>query len=99
MPNYSFKCTQCDTTFMKSMTFGSKELPACPKCRGKTQKIITAPSMIFKGSGFYKTDSNKQATAPAAKKDPAPATPTPASTSEKPKPQTNTNPPPHGTSA
>lgn len=57
MPNYDFKCTQCDTAFKKSMPYGSKELVPCPKCGGKTQRLITIPAMIFKGSGFYKTDS------------------------------------------
>ncbi|MBP9773713.1 MAG: hypothetical protein KBD00_03720 [Candidatus Peribacteraceae bacterium] len=99
MPNYSFKCTQCDTNFMKSMTFGSKELPACPKCRGKTQKIITAPSMIFKGSGFYKTDSNKQAAPASVKKDATPPVQTPAAAPQSPTSQTNTNSLSHGTTA
>lgn len=80
MPNYDFKCSACDMHFKKSLPYGSKELPACPKCKGKTQKILTPPMTIFKGSGFYKTDSRgpppaekaeekKPDTAPAAKTD------------------------------
>ena len=59
MPNYDFQCEKCEMTFKKSLPFGNKELPTCPKCKGKTRKIITPPAVLFRGSGFYKTDSSK----------------------------------------
>ncbi len=74
MPNYDFQCTACDLAFRKSLPFGSKDVPSCPKCKARSQKVVKPPMTIFKGSGFYKTDSvNKPpvSTTPAMKAEPA----------------------------
>lgn len=60
MPNYEFRCQSCQKQFMKSLPFGSKEVPACPVCMGATKRLISPPMVHFKGSGFYKTDSSEQ---------------------------------------
>lgn len=58
MPTFDFDCIDCSHTFEFSRPFGSKELPECPKCGSKkTEKMIHAPNIQFKGEGFYKTDS------------------------------------------
>lgn len=58
MPTFDFTCTACNTAFEKTMAFGAKGKPACPACKSKkTEKMISMPSVVFKGSGFYKTDS------------------------------------------
>ncbi len=58
MPTFDFTCTACKTVFEKTVAFGSKTKPACPECGSKkTEKMISMPSVVFKGSGFYKTDS------------------------------------------
>ncbi len=59
MPNYEFRCQSCNKQFMKSLPFGSKELPPCPVCNRVTKRLITPPMVHFKGSGFYKTDNAK----------------------------------------
>jgi putative FmdB family regulatory protein len=74
IPTFDFQCTACKEEFEKTLPFGSKAKPACPTCGSKkTEKLITMPSIAFKGSGFYKTDSSKRTEktvdAPAPKKE------------------------------
>ena len=60
MPPFDFLCTICNHTFEFSRPFGNTKQPKCPKCGSKqTEKQIAPPSIQFKGSGFYKTDSRK----------------------------------------
>jgi len=63
MPVYDFKCSKCDISFEKDLKMGFKDMPKCPKCESSKDvtKLISAPSgIIFKGSGFYKTDSRAE---------------------------------------
>jgi len=58
MPTYDFKCLKCGTVFEKRLPMGHKETPKCLDCgHHETQKMLSAPSIIFKGQGFYKTDN------------------------------------------
>ena len=57
MPTFDFRCTDCNITFEEKIPMGSTDLPACPKCAGAVEKLISPPAVIFKGDGFYKTDS------------------------------------------
>ena len=61
MPTFDFKCTKCDHTFEETIAFGSKKYPPCPSCSAKqVQKLVSSPAgIVFKGSGFYHTDSRK----------------------------------------
>jgi putative FmdB family regulatory protein len=76
MPTFDFQCQKCETIFEFSRAFGSKTIPACPACGSKrTQKLMTPPTIQFKGSGFYKTDSSRSHMPPkktpnTAKKEP-----------------------------
>lgn len=83
MPTFDFRCTGCSAVFEETLPFGSKKLPICPHCgKKKTEKLLTMPSISFKGTGFYKTDSQKKAAettvkpAEKAKETPKPSTPT-----------------------
>jgi putative FmdB family regulatory protein len=68
MPRFDFRCLACSSVFEESIPFGSKAFPKCPSCGKKTEKLLGAPPSIqFKGSGFYKTDS--RAAKPAPKQD------------------------------
>ena len=61
MPTYVYQCTACDYTFEKFQSFHDKPLHLCPECKKKSlKKIIHATGIIFKGPGFYKTDSRKK---------------------------------------
>ena len=56
MPNYEYKCKQCDHQFELWQEVGA-DAPACPECAAEVQKVFHPVRTIFKGSGFYITDS------------------------------------------
>ena len=62
MPTFDFSCTTCKKIFEATIPFQSKKYPACPFCGAqKVDKLISMPSgIVFKGKGFYKTDSAKK---------------------------------------
>ena len=60
MPIYEFLCLVCGSQF-QSLVMGAKEEEelVCPQCQGMAQRIFHSTPVIFKGSGFYVTDSRK----------------------------------------
>ncbi len=68
MPTYEYECCECELTFERKQRFDEEPIAMCPECQGKTRRIIHSVPIIFKGSGFYITDSRKStAPAPATK--------------------------------
>ena len=61
MPIYEFVCEDCDCVFDRLQKYDD-ENPACPECTGNTAKIISAPSFVLKGSGWYKDGYSKKPT-------------------------------------
>ncbi|WP_328406295.1 FmdB family zinc ribbon protein [Nocardia sp. NBC_00403] len=57
MPTYSYACTQCDNRFDIVQSFTDEALSVCPECSGKLRKLFNSVGIVFKGSGFYRTDS------------------------------------------
>ncbi|MGW6425429.1 FmdB family zinc ribbon protein [Nocardia sp. NPDC055053] len=57
MPTYSYACTQCDNRFDIVQSFSDDTLTECPQCTGKLRKLFNSVGIVFKGSGFYRTDS------------------------------------------
>ncbi|MET7771622.1 FmdB family zinc ribbon protein [Nocardia sp. NPDC005366] len=57
MPTYSYACTQCDNRFDIVQSFSDDALTVCDKCSGKLRKLFNSVGIVFKGSGFYRTDS------------------------------------------
>ncbi|MFE7800339.1 FmdB family zinc ribbon protein [Nocardia sp. NPDC057440] len=57
MPTYSYACTQCDNRFDVVQSFTDEALSVCPECSGKLRKLFNSVGIVFKGSGFYRTDS------------------------------------------
>ncbi|MFE9787422.1 FmdB family zinc ribbon protein [Nocardia salmonicida] len=57
MPTYSYACTQCDNRFDIVQSFSDDTLTECPQCSGKLRKLFNSVGIVFKGSGFYRTDS------------------------------------------
>ena len=75
MPTYQYACTACEHQFEAIQSFSDDSLTICPECKGEIRKVYTAVGVVFKGSGFYKTDSAKSN---STKTDSAPSTPAPA---------------------
>ncbi|CAM4207605.1 putative regulatory protein, FmdB family [Mycobacterium basiliense] len=59
MPTYSYACTQCADRFDVVQAFTDDALTTCQKCSGRLRKLFNAVGVVFKGSGFYRTDSRE----------------------------------------
>ncbi|MGZ5416173.1 MAG: FmdB family zinc ribbon protein [Nocardioides sp.] len=61
MPTYQYACTECDHAFEQFQSFSEDSLNVCPQCQGRLRKVFNAVGVVFKGSGFYRTDSRSDA--------------------------------------
>ena len=59
MPTYEYECERCSIRFELKRRFGENGEASCPQCQGKGRRLLSAVPIIFKGSGFYVTDSRK----------------------------------------
>ncbi len=68
MPNYEYRCTNCENQFEIWQEVGA-EPPPCPECQSEVKKVFRPLRTIYKGSGFYVTDlrAEKEKTASPAK--------------------------------
>lgn len=57
MPTYSYRCRDCDVAFDIQQSFDEDTLTECPQCSGTLRKLFNTVGVVFKGSGFYRTDS------------------------------------------
>ncbi|MHA6623437.1 FmdB family zinc ribbon protein [Pseudonocardia sp. DLS-67] len=57
MPTYQYACTACDHRFEAVQSFTDASLTDCPACSGPLRKVFSSVGIVFKGSGFYRTDS------------------------------------------
>ena len=88
MPTYEYACRDCGHNFDIVQSFADDALTACPSCGGDLRKVFSAAGIIFKGSGYYVTDSRSEpvpsgegdkkpktgdSTAPAKPSEPAPS--------------------------
>lgn len=60
MPTYQYACSACEHEFEVFQAFSESSLTHCPECNGKLRKVYSAVGVVFKGSGFYKTDSKSE---------------------------------------
>ena len=60
MPLYEYECKKCHHRFEKIQKFSDKMVKKCPQCGGPVEKMISAPAVQFKGSGWYVTDYAKK---------------------------------------
>ncbi|MCA0251304.1 MAG: FmdB family transcriptional regulator [Actinobacteria bacterium] len=67
MPTYQYRCTQCATELEAVQKFTDPPLAVCPECEGSLRKVFSAVGVVFKGSGFYATDSRSKGKSNAAK--------------------------------
>jgi putative FmdB family regulatory protein len=57
VPTYSYACTACEHHFDTVQKFTDASLTDCPECSGRLRKLFSSVGIVFKGSGFYRTDS------------------------------------------
>nr|WP_084215960.1 FmdB family zinc ribbon protein [Pseudonocardia spinosispora] len=57
MPTYQYACTACGHRFEAVQAFTDSTLTECPECAGRLRKVFSSVGIVFKGSGFYRTDS------------------------------------------
>lgn len=70
MPTYQYTCRECGDPLEAVQKFTDAPLTVCPACGGRLRKVFSAVGIVFKGSGFYRTDSrNGSSTAAQAAKD------------------------------
>lgn len=66
MPTYQYACTSCGHRLEVVQSFSDAALTECPVCSGALRKVFSPVGVVFKGSGFYRTDSRATAKSPAA---------------------------------
>ena len=57
MPTYEYECGACQHHFERKQRFDEEPIAMCPECQSKARRVIHSAPIIFKGSGFYITDS------------------------------------------
>ncbi len=71
MPTYEYLCQDCEQPLEVFQSFTDDALTVCPNCSGSLRKVFGSVGVVFKGSGFYRTDSRdskSSASIPAASK-------------------------------
>jgi putative FmdB family regulatory protein len=89
MPLYEYCCSSCNKTIEVIQRFSDPDLSICTECGGSLEKVLSAPAIRFKGSGWYVNDyaksngtgSSQKPETDSVKKDKSP----PAETSSEPK--------------
>ena len=69
MPVYEYRCTSCGEHTEAKQHVGDPPLSKCPRCGGALEKVISAPALRFKGSGWYVTDYARRGRSDASGKD------------------------------
>ena len=67
MPTYAYACTACGHRFEAQQSFSDAALTDCPECEGRLRKLFNSVGIVFKGSGFYRTDSRAGSSSNGAK--------------------------------
>ena len=79
MPTYQYACTECGHAFEQFQSFSDDALSECPECAGRLRKLYNAVGVVFKGSGFYRTDSRPADKSESGAKQDAPKSDSPKS--------------------
>ena len=63
MPNYDYECLECDHRFEQLQRFSDPPVETCPQCGNAVRRVLHPVGIVFKGSGWYVTDSRSSNTA------------------------------------
>jgi putative FmdB family regulatory protein len=61
MPTYEYQCQSCKNRFETWQRMTDEPLTVCPECGGHIRRVFFPAGIVFKGSGFYKTDNAPKA--------------------------------------
>lgn len=67
MPTYQYACTKCGDELEAVQKFTDDPLKECPTCSGDLRKVFSAVGVVFKGSGFYRTDNRTNSSKESSK--------------------------------
>ena len=67
MPIYDYHCDHCGHAFSAVQSFKDERLATCPNCGEKPRRLVALPAIVFKGSGWYKTDSRSSSSSTSEK--------------------------------
>ena len=73
MPTYQYTCTDCGEPVEAVQKFTDDPLTVCAACGGRLRKVFSPVGIVFKGSGFYRTDSRNGSVSASDKKDKQPS--------------------------
>ena len=73
MPTYQYTCTDCGEPVEAVQKFTDEPLTVCAACGGRLRKVFSPVGIVFKGSGFYRTDSRNGSVSASDKKDKQPS--------------------------
>lgn len=57
MPIYDYRCDECGHVFSAVQSYSESQIEKCPSCGKRPRRLISTPAIVFKGGGWYKTDS------------------------------------------
>jgi putative FmdB family regulatory protein len=83
MPTYEYACNDCGHNFEIVQSFSDDALTSCPECGGQLRKVFGSVGIVFKGSGFYKTDSRGSSSSSTTSSSSTSETPASSDTSSK----------------
>src|SRR5438105_15286141 len=66
VPTYTYTCTACNDVIEKRQSFSDAPLTTCEQCGGTLRKVIHPVGIVFKGSGWYITDSRSSTSSTSA---------------------------------
>jgi len=69
VPTYAYACRDCDHRFEAVQSFSDDSLSVCPECDGSLRKVFNSVGVVFKGGGFYRTDSRSSSSSSAPASD------------------------------
>jgi putative FmdB family regulatory protein len=69
LPLYEYRCQKCGTLIEKIQKFSDKPLTKCGKCGGRLERVLSAPAIKFKGSGWYINDYPRKSSGESSKSD------------------------------
>jgi putative FmdB family regulatory protein len=96
VPTYQYACKACEHRFEAVQAFSDSALTECPECSGALRKVFSSVGIVFKGSGFYRTDSRAgarpgESNGSSSNKDGSPSSPDSGASSGSGKPDSGTS--------